>query len=471
MSRRVGPPRIAIVGGGIAGTLCSLVLKSRGLHPVIIDQAVTGLGGRLRGVGAQFLRGTDPRLQSVMSMLQGAKLIQPWRARFGMLGSQSGGFLPSSIVASGMSTGSSCRASSGTGILGLTPADPSSMTSNMTSGANNATDTGDFCHFVQDSEISPTYVGVPGMKDLCPQIASLADLSTVSGTKVVGASMAVEGGWILDLDKSPSNHQHSEQQQHQHFDALILATHNPYLASTVIQTIVDAELTAGGYSSVEDAFRQKDAASDTSNMFPLVLKRLSTLSQHLQQVRDEGRMPLFTVQSTYPMGFSDSIPFDAVSVPGSQVLQFMAREGSKPEKLGMDADVWTAISTSQLAAQVLAREDLSIQAKEDYIQSVIVGEMAKLLSHYFDGDPSSVPLPTAVQVKCWGAAICGKGLELQEDSITLSSWRLGICGDFIRQSSAYSTPWEAAALSGLEAGERMTSLLANIETTTSSTKA
>lgn len=388
-----------------------------------------------------------------------------------MLGSMGGGFLPSSIVASGMMSGrrrtTSGRSSSG--ILGLTRADPAS--NNNDNNPTAATDTGDFCHFVQDSEMSPTYVGVPEMMDLCPQIASLADISTVSGTKVVGASMAVEGGWILDLDDSSSNDKHPEQPQQQHFDALILASHNPSLASTVVQSIVDAELSAGGYSSVEDVLKSNPTTdTNTSTMLPLVLKRLSTLSQHLQQVRDEGRLPLFTVQSTYPMGFSDSIPFDAVSVPGSQYIQFMAREGSKPDKLGTDADVWTAITTSHLAAQVLENDndetDLGpVEAKEDYIQKVIIGEMANLLSHYFDGDPSKVPLPIAVQVKCWGAALCGKGLELEEDSITLSSWRLGICGDFIRQSSAYSTPWEAAALSGLEAGERMTSLLANWDST------
>jgi hypothetical protein len=46
---------------------------------------------------------------------------------------------------------------------------------------------------------------------------------------------------------------------------------------------------------------------------------------------------------------------------------------------------------------------------------------------------------------------------LKEDSVTLAGWRLGICGDFVR-AAAYPSPWEAAALSGLEAGERMASL-------------
>ncbi len=448
--------RVAVVGGGIAGTMCSLVLKNRGLTPVIIDQAVGrdgtstgGLGGRLRGVGAQFLRATDPRLQSVMGMLQNAHLIQPWRARFGMLGSQGGGFLPATIVTSGMGNARG-------GVLGLTPAEPLVETTNtMDQDRGAATDAGDFCQFVQGST-TPTFVGVPTMLNLCPQIANLADISTVGNTKVLGASMAVEGGWILDLEENNSN------RIQQHFDALILATHDPSLASTIVQSIVDAEVKVGGYSSLEDAI-EKNSGDSTTNTFPLVLKRLSALASHLQQVRDEGRSPLFTVQATYPRGFSDSIPFDAVSVPGSPYLQFLAREGSKPGKSEIDSDVWTAVSTSQLATHVLAMKDLSGKEQEEHIQRVITGEMANLWSYYFNSDPTMVPNPTTIHVKRWGAALCSKGLELQEDSITLSSWRLGICGDFIRQSSAYPTPWEAAALSGLEAGERMSSFLAQPE--------
>ena len=73
------PPRVAVVGGGIAGTLASLVLRNRGLMPVIIDRG-QDVGGRLRGVsrskiggsldaGAQFLRASDARLQPVWHML------------------------------------------------------------------------------------------------------------------------------------------------------------------------------------------------------------------------------------------------------------------------------------------------------------------------------------------------------------------------------------------------------------------
>ena len=112
-------PRIAVVGGGITGTLASLVLKNRNCSPVLIDRGHGGVGGRLRSnrsllanyrqspgeehkcavdAGAQFFRATDPRLATVFGMLERAGMLSVWEGRFGLLGSRGGGFLPSSIV-------------------------------------------------------------------------------------------------------------------------------------------------------------------------------------------------------------------------------------------------------------------------------------------------------------------------------------------------------------------------------------
>jgi len=41
--------RVAVIGGGIAGSLCGLVLRSRGFAPTIIDKGKRALGGRLGG--------------------------------------------------------------------------------------------------------------------------------------------------------------------------------------------------------------------------------------------------------------------------------------------------------------------------------------------------------------------------------------------------------------------------------------
>ena len=101
------PPqrRVAIIGGGIAGSLCGLVLRSRGFAPTIIDQGKRGLGGRLGGgkepdSGAVFLRASDPGSQwaGVLEMLAREGLVTPWEGRFGLLGSRGGGFLPLEVA-------------------------------------------------------------------------------------------------------------------------------------------------------------------------------------------------------------------------------------------------------------------------------------------------------------------------------------------------------------------------------------
>lgn len=93
-------PRVAIVGGGLAGSLCALVVRNRGMIPIIFDAGRRCLGGRLAGglnpdSGAQFLRGSEPsQFTQVLDALARENLIAPWNGRFGVLGSRGGGFLP-----------------------------------------------------------------------------------------------------------------------------------------------------------------------------------------------------------------------------------------------------------------------------------------------------------------------------------------------------------------------------------------
>jgi predicted NAD/FAD-dependent oxidoreductase len=409
-------PRVAVVGGGIAGTLCSLVLKNRGFHPVLIDQGSRGLGGRLRG-GAQFIRAADPRLAQVTNMLAQQGLLQEWKGRFGVLGSAGGGFLSSEIV---------------------TENNPSKE--NSTTRAT-AIDGGDFCNFVEGSQ-SPTYVGVPSMADLCPEICRLADIESVGNTKVVGATPIPEGGWKLDADGDGLGDEV--------FDAMVVATHDPSLAGGIVRRIAEGEVLAAGGASID---HNEDDQSST------LILRLTELSEKLQSVRDQGRRPVCTLSLTYPPGFSAKIPFDAVSVPGSHYVQFLARQASKPEYTAdSDAgDVWWAVSTSSLAADLLSRPNLSYEEKLSSISELASEEISRLLLPYHE-DETGVLLPLDVSTKRWGAAFCVEGLNLKEDSVILAPWRLAICGDFVRDLSVHATPLEAAALSGLEAGERTASL-------------
>jgi predicted NAD/FAD-dependent oxidoreductase len=422
-------PRVAVVGGGIAGTLCSLVLRNRGLHPVLLDGGYQ-MGGRLRG-GAQFWRTQNPRLVSVTSMLNQAGLLVPWQGRFGVLGSSGGGFLPAGIVAK-----------DGAGVRGLSKADGSEEGAEVRSSV---IDTGDFCNFIEGSN-EPAFVAVPSMGELCNNICKLGDIESLPNTKVIGAQMVPEGGWKLETVGG------SGTIGDQTFDALVLATHDPSLASGIVNNIVSAEVAAGGFSSIEDATSKGD--DDASTM---LIRRLSQLADSLHVAREEGRVPTYALSATYPKGFSDSIPFDAVTVPGSPLIQFLLREASKPG-IVHDPDrgeTWTVISTSSLAVRLLSSPDLSDEDRLSAISTMLPEEMSRLFMPYHSGDDNILPLD--VSAKRWGASFCSKGLKLKEDSVTLAPWRLSICGDYL---SEHSTPLEAAALSGLEAGERTASLFA-----------
>ena len=74
---------IAIIGGGLGGSLCALALRSRGLNATIFD-AGRALGGR--SARSQFLASSEPHLDQVISTLSNANLFKPWTGRFGVMG-------------------------------------------------------------------------------------------------------------------------------------------------------------------------------------------------------------------------------------------------------------------------------------------------------------------------------------------------------------------------------------------------
>ena len=426
-------PRIAVIGGGIAGSLCSLVLKNRGLNPIILDAGKRQLGGRLSSGGCQFLRVTDPRMAPVMGMLQNAGILQEWKARRGLLGSSGGGFLPAEVVAS---LGSRSGNSPG-GVMGLSPSN-AGLDSVEAEESAGFTDGGDFCNLVQGS--GPMFVGVPSNADLCQQICDLANIEQLGNCRVSGASMVIpEGGWQVDISDNEYENQNTT------FDAMVVATHDPSLAAGIVGSIVTEELRMGKFANIE---------SVDDPQLALLLKRLNELSNKLQHVRDTGRRPLFSVTVEYPHEIDSLIPFDAVSVPGSQLVQYLGRETSNLGASQLSTSRWTAISTSQLASDIMSQENWSADDQRTHAGSVMTSEVAHLLGPFVG--TKGMPIPSKVTAKRWSAALSQPGLGLKEDSITLAQWRLAICGDYIRDGSA--TPFEAAALSGLEAGERISSL-------------
>ena len=256
--------RVAIVGGGIAGSLCGLVLRSRGFAPTILDQGARAIGGRLGGgrepdSGAAFLRASDAGSQfaSVLEMLAREKLVAPWTGRFGILGSK-GGLLPLEVAR-------------GTQVFAMRKDGEEQAA---------ASDGGDFCGFVagSTSSASPLYVGMPSNAAVCEGIASLAGIPVLKGQSVTGAALNPAGRWRLELGGELGGGGSGE------YDALVLASHDARLAAATVDALATAapEEVAG---------------------------RMGELASSLRRVREEAQ-PAFTLSAYYRGESLARVPFD-----------------------------------------------------------------------------------------------------------------------------------------------------------------
>lgn len=403
-------PRVAVVGGGLAGSLCALVLRSRGATPTIFDAGRRRIGGRLAGgfapdSGAQFLRVTEGSpLTPVVHMLADEGLIAPWQGRFGILGGR-GGFLPLSTVSTA-------------GLKGV--------------GVGEA---GDFCGFLSGAS-TPMYVGKPDNGGVCEGICRAAGIDVRRGGRVSGVRFT-DSGWTLEGVESDDA-----------YDALVVATHDAALAAGVVRMLAVDELAA-----------ESDAA-----------ERLTGLAQLLQQQREEHTRPLFTLSATFaPDALGAALPFDAVSAPNSPFIQLIVREASKPGRErevcapgadGIAGELFSAVSTPSFAADAVARTKAAGMSDADEAAAAaeaLSAGMRQLLSPLFGGDARDVPAPLHATAKRWGAALPSQTLGLSEDCLSFEPWRLAIAGDFI---ASHASPLESAALSGLEAGERVAQFFA-----------
>lgn len=222
------------------------------------------------------------------------------------------------------------------------------------------------------------------------------------------------------------------------FDALVLATH-------------DASLAAGALRSI-GAEGASDAASAAQEQ-----QQLKSLADALQAQRDHGTAPVFSWSGVFPAGTSDALPFDAVCVPGSAVVQFLYRSASKPGRPALEdgGELWTAVSTPAFAAELLRREGPAAEAQKGdsdrgggaalAATNLMASEVSALLAG--GGAP---PKPLRAVAKRWGAGFAAGSLQHGHHCIALPPWQLAIAGDFV---CARDSPTEAAALSGLAAGE------------------
>lgn len=414
-------PRIAVIGGGIAGSICSTVLRQSGAELTIFDMGRKSAGGRFGAArsqrkanpvdrGAQFMCSSDvgSRFSQVLGFLESRGLVAPWQGRFGIMGTRGGGFLPKEII-------------DGT-VIGGIKADKGTADNEDSSHPD------DFCGFLAGGSKSRMYIGTPSMSDICNRLLDAPGIDVRAGSQVTDLHVTPKG-WQILCGTSDTN---------ERFDAVVVATHNPALAARAVRRLALEE--AGGAGSPADVEQLRS--------------RLTRLAEKLQELRDHHTSPLYTLSAAVPFGsLSTNLPFDAVACPTSQHIQFLSRDASKPGRAAdaaSEIEYWTAVSSVALAKDLIAKQISEQEAAEQ-----IAGHLLELLKPGLR-EGSQLPPIASASAKCWRAALTTKTLGLQEDSIGLEPWRLAICGDFIRSSPS---PIEAAVLSGLEAGERMVSWL------------
>lgn len=99
-SPRAVPPRVAVVGGGIAGLTCADVLQRHGLDVRVLDKG-RAAGGRVctrrteDGLsfdhGAQYFTIRDPWFRRAMQPLIDAGVVAPWTGRLAVVGPDGAG--------------------------------------------------------------------------------------------------------------------------------------------------------------------------------------------------------------------------------------------------------------------------------------------------------------------------------------------------------------------------------------------
>ena len=306
------------------------------------------------------------------------------------------------------------------------------MGADKLSGAH-AYESGDFCGFLSGAK-SRLYVGTPSMSSVCEGVRAMADLRVLQRARVTNIRM--DGllwsiSYVTADDKEESLCESS-------FHAVVVASQTALAADTVrgVGALLEREPVETGEAEQREA----------------MVKGLGRLSGALGDLGAQHQEPLFALSASFPSGaLSGRLPFDAAVSPTSPNIRFVCREGSKPgrsEPAGRE--LWSAVTTPAFARELMAR-GLEKEAAAHEIGS----ELVKLLSPSFER--RTVPAPLDLRVARWRSAFTAKTLDMQEDCVSLEPWRLAICGDFLR---SHPSPIEAAAMSGMEAGERVASWFA-----------
>jgi predicted NAD/FAD-dependent oxidoreductase len=328
---------VAVVGGGVAGSVCAVALRSAGLRVQLFDQGRHAIGGRAASRvvtsgstcaggqfepplvfdhGAQFFRAESPVLKRLLLSPLFEGLYAEWSGRFGLLGGyESAGLLPLDVIRTGAAR-VPARAMAGGG------GDDAQQQAAMAAAAAAAGLAEiDFCGFIGGSGIDggtsggggggggggdgALYAGVAGgggglWQGLCER----AGVTLRHGISVPPPRRTSQGRWALQTAAAGDQGDEGEEEE---FDMLVLATHTPKMPTAVLSYLRYAHFVEEEMAPFRDALAEL-------------------------QTRLEGLafQPVFSLMAAYDGVGGAGVPFDAAVPLGCERLRWIARDSSKP---------------------------------------------------------------------------------------------------------------------------------------------
>eukprot|EP00240_Pyramimonas_obovata_P004911 CAMPEP_0118930750 /NCGR_PEP_ID=MMETSP1169-20130426/7330_1 /TAXON_ID=36882 /ORGANISM="Pyramimonas obovata, Strain CCMP722" /LENGTH=402 /DNA_ID=CAMNT_0006873153 /DNA_START=174 /DNA_END=1382 /DNA_ORIENTATION=+ len=392
----MGKRRVAVVGGGISGTVCASELTKHDFDVVVFESG-NGLGGRMStrrydredgtqvtfDHGAQFFSVSDPRFDSLVQEWERAGVVGRWEGRFGSI--------PNDDNTRGH----------------LQPEDTLRTAVTL------------------DSEHDSRYVGMPGMNSVCKHLQSMQGFEVRKRTKVTGftnPSADADGKWSLAV--KPSKDPGADPVMVSGFDAVVVT-------DLSVAQVVYGEPAPLESAGVDGLLKRMQSAAPREARFALM-------------VAFEGPVP---------------IEFDALQIHNHPVLEKASRNSSKPMR-SKGADQWVLLSTQDYAMNRirgrLSRPGTTVHS--DLLDRVVEG-MYEAFESLVEEDLGAHPLPPTVLKVAhrWGGAFPAEPLgDGAEEFLVDGSSTFYACGDFVKPPvNGVQGFVEGAALSGLAAAQRI----------------
>jgi len=259
----------------------------------------------------------------------------------------------------------------------------------------------------------PLYVSIPGMNAVCVHLAK--QVSTRSG---VAVSRAERRGNLWALTSKTGDDLGE-------FDSIVCA----------------------------DKMIFKKGSPGYIDMVGEVPDAIRDIASRVGSISSRGRfmaMLTFTGES-----LDGLLPFDAAYIEGSETVEWVARNSSKPcrDSTGGTIDCWVIESTEAYAESILAGAPLQTNGVFnpaghdllDAVGSILSQEFARIVKLVSGVSPSE---PLTVRAQRWGSAFPSCPNDIEGGCLADSESGLVACGDW-----AVSPDIEGAVVSGLAAAE------------------